>query len=491
MLHDFSANMIFKPLLLFLFAMKKYPMQAMCVFLALLLAPAAFAAEAPLDIYVSVYDAQGHVVPDAVILVDYQIMEDGNISERTFTGFTDVGGQMGKTLYFGENETISNYVYIWAYTPFYSPTSQRLRVPLGGKREVQANFTIPYNFNTYRILISGEGGAPLSGVNVRTLSPAFTIRKTNANGLAQFRFPEGLPVFGIAQRQGIMQFFNLSRGQGEASVLPLTFPTSGQVPLDINKTYNWTVQMLDPHNKALSSIPFTLQTRGINATYFSDSRGFLRIFEIPYSDLVLSWELYNHTYEKEINLSKEAPGRIISDSVLKIHEPSIIHLGESCYRVEVNITDPRQGVIKQVVARTEDFNQTLALTLEQNQSFNESKIAFYRLFCVLDDTNFDIIASSPYEYVSLKIQLLKNKEVVQIDSPVVAQKSLPPEVAMKMENEKKIELIVILIELLMGLVFLYILLRFRAATSYILQSILRAVYFLVQGAKKPKEPKGF
>ncbi|MFA5108159.1 MAG: hypothetical protein WC492_01350 [Candidatus Micrarchaeia archaeon] len=442
----------------------------------------------PVDLLVNVYDANGHVVPDVHIIAEYTQFANNSIYVNNLSGTTDIGGQWETTIKFAENLTPTEYISLEAYAPYWSSGIIRARIPSSGQRKVFANFTIPYEFETSRVQVLDSSSKPLKGAKVQLMSPIFMEKGTGSNGIVFLRFPKGLPINGWVEYSGLKQEFKFSSQENQSSLPLVTIrvPFKNPKPTDSQGRFNWTVQIFDSNMKALSSVPFTVSQKDYSSKYISDSYGFIFFNDIPYAELNLSWLLYDYPYTKSFDVSANPPERIVSEQLLQIHPPSVIGLGESCYRIEINITDPRVGVLKQVIARAEDNNETLALSLDQNQSFNQTQITFYRIFCVSDDTNFDIVASSPYENASVKIRLLKSKYAPLPQTSGVEEVPVPPEVVERLEEEKKLEMIVILIEILVLLAVVYLILRFNKSALYFFQSIIRYLYSNLQSVFKKK-----
>ncbi|MFN3910061.1 MAG: hypothetical protein ACK4J0_02410 [Candidatus Anstonellaceae archaeon] len=118
-----------------------------------------------------------------------------------------------------------------------------------------------------------------------------------------------------------------------------------------------------------------------------------------------------------------------------------------------------------------------------NQILNQTKLIFYKIFCVQNDTSFDIIAQSPYENVSIKIQLLK-----QFESPPsfsdLQEGSIPSSLKRKLQENQRTELIILLSEIGVILLFIFLFLKFKNVVVFVFQSIIRFFYFYF---KKKKE----
>ena len=465
------------------------------IFTMLLLASVLFAQDSA-QLKIDVVDKSNHVVSDALIIANYQELKGGNLTSKQIVGATDTGGSFDTTILFEENSTPASHMFIEVYHPYWSSGSLRVTIPKTDEKIISQKIKIPFDFETYRIRVSDKNGTALSSFNVQLLYPFFLSKKTEANGIVQFRVPKGIIPYGRLERKGEYQSFSFQQDSQKTNFLSLQYPFTTPNPLASDKKYSLILQVFDSQNEPLTAHPFIVSINGSNATYFSDSHGNLRVSDIPQSNLTLHWNLYSHTYSKFYNLEDDIPKRLVSDQLLKIHSPSILHLGESCYRVEVNITDPREGALKQVVAKALDGNKTIAITLEQNQTVNKTHISFNRIFCVAEDTSFDIIASSPYENATLTIKLLKVPEEFAPPPPQVVEgvggSGIPDFAKEQAEEQKKVELLVILVELLVILILAYLAIRFRKQLIYYLGAIMRFVYLFaapllnkkLQGKKK-------
>ncbi len=508
-----------------------------------LLAPPAWAAAstAPVSVNLlfSVNDSEGHAVPDAMIVVNYQT--DGNRSELDGVrqGFTDVSGTMRTRIFFASNITPPQYLYASAYTPFWSSDRVTLRIPETGARGAEANFTLPLALDTYRLNVEKDG-LPFPGANVRLFEPMFASKRTDQDGVAQFRLPRGGRVHGDVEYAGFAQEFEFrtpDQGPGALGTPDQTNPdigtnrstgtdTSAQPvnasgPQASNQTENppqvfnqtiripfenpvfsvandsriFSVQMFDSARNLLTIKPFNVSAPGVEDTYFSDSNGIIYLRDVPYDSLNLTWFINNITYNATID-TRNPPARIDTPVLLTIQPPDIASLGDDCYRIRINITDPRPDAIEQVVAKAKDSQDQLPFIMESSQ-ISADVLNFQRILCVVEDTQFYITAANQYEETSMQIQLLKNnKRPDATPSVAFVVDRVPPVERKSIENKLNTEYAVILGELLAILLVIYIILRFKNVVAYYLQIVVRTAYFFLHNARArrkkgdgPTEPK--
>lgn len=450
-------------------------------------------AQSSAELKVDVLDKIDHVISDVLIFANYQEILDGNLVNKNVSGATNNGGAFETTLYFSQNATPASHMFIQAYHPYWSSNFVRARVPTEDEQIIiSQRFKAPIEFETYRVRVSNDKGVALSSINVEMFYPFFVSKPTELNGIAQFRFPKGITPYGRVEYNGEYELFTFDLDE-KTNFISTFYPFENPIPLKSNKKYSLDLQMLDSTNQVLARQPVIVSSDFSNATYFTDLQGNLRARDIPSQNITLYWQLYDYTYSQPYNLEDALPQKLISDRLLKIHTPSILHLGESCYRVEVNITDPRADALKQVVAKALDGDKTIAITLEQNQTYNQSQISFNRIFCVVDDTTFDIVASSPYENTSLTIKLLKTPEpdltkpVKQPDIIEPISQGIPDHIKNQQEEARKVELLVILLELLSFFAMMYLVLKFRIYVIYYIQSIVRFTYTYLEPIFKKKD----
>ena len=437
-------------------------------------------------------DKLGHVVSDVLIIISYQETISGKLVEKTINGTTNDVGIFETQIFFEENSTPSNYIFIQAYHPFWSSARQRLRVlSEDGQDEVNYLLSLPMEFETFRVRVSTNQSVPMSSVDVQMLSPFFVSKKTGSGGIAQFRFPKGSTPSGWVAYNNEYKQFEFIQNNETVNQVNVFYPFDPPTLVEPFSNYSLNIHTFDSASNALVSQQFTIHSNYSTSSYLSDSHGGLYISDIPFENITLSWFSYGYNYSRQISLSAPVPEKLFSEPLLRIHEPKITHLGESCYRVEVNITDPREGVLKQVIAKSVDSNQSIAITLEQNQTFNQSQLIFNRIFCVAEDTTFDIVASSPYENTTLTIKLLRNQELPPAppaDLPTgVSDEGIPDFIRQKADEQKKTEITVILVELLIFLLIAYAGLRFHPQAMYYLQSITRFLHALIQPFLKKKQ----
>ena len=316
----------------------------------------------------------------------------------------------------------------------------------------------------------------------------FSHKITKSNGIAQFSIPKGSAVYARAEHYYQSEIANFSK-VNDMNIAYISYPFENPTPLSSSKKYSFNMQILDSSSKPISNKKFVISSKSdsFNLSYLSDSYGFIKALSIPYSKIVLYWDVGTHGVSEDFDLSNLEKKKYTMDKLLKIHQPKITYIGESCYRVELNITDPRENALKQIDVKVIDGDESIAFTLEQNQIVDHSHILFNRVFCISKNTVFDIVATSPYEQEKLTVQLIRDfvpiENINYSDAPIdysdIIEQRIPEDVRKKNEEQQRFELALILFEVLVILLALYVILRFRIKTFYYVQSISRFVHILL------------
>ncbi len=269
--------------------------------------------------------------------------------------------------------------------------------------------------------------------------------------------------------------------------VPLRHP----VPLDIPQTFNWSVQILDSSGRPLGEQPVELGVGRSRWTFITSNDGFVHFRNLPYERVNLSWVIYNYTYRQEIVMSR-APSLIRTQQLLTLSAFAPEPLGDSCYRVSVNVTDPRHHPLLQVIARPLSGTGQLLFSLDKAVALGDV-LQFTRVLCVETDTTFEVAASNPFERAVLQIQL-RFTDLPPPNANIYARPP-PPELVQSTAlsaDRRKAELLLILVYILVVLAVIFLVMRFRIIVLYYFQSIMRFVYTSYR--KKPElgeisEPK--
>ncbi|MDE1798373.1 MAG: hypothetical protein KGH63_03130 [Candidatus Micrarchaeota archaeon] len=470
---------------------RRFAAPLLFVLLAALLALPALRAASQAQMAVSILDADGRPVPDVLVALYYQKNASNPLLDGYAEGFTDSSGQWRGSIIFPDNVVPPATVRLMAYTPYWSSDAATASISTAPNEELDASFTIPTPFETYRVQFSGAGG-PISGAQVQVLSPQFLARQTDSNGLVQMRLPTGMPVSGTLSYSGQSVGFDFASQSGLPSGQPrqvtIHYPFENASPSAPPALYNLTVRAIDSNGRLSLREPFAVQTPAGNLTYVSDGLGYLRLLGVPYSSLNVSWTLYNLTYNATIDMA-HPPAELRTPVLLAIQAPQVVTLGESCYRVIVNVADPRPDAVDQVSAQSDQSPAPLPFALEQRLPGLPAR--FSRVFCVGQETSVSITASNQYESTSQQIQLRPDS----LASPPPAANgtatigaTVPAADTTKADEAFRVELLVILLEMLVFLAVIYVLVRFRDIVMKYGQIVLHSLHEIYAALRRSRIP---
>ena len=480
----------------------KASLRAACLLFALLLfSSALLAAAVPVSLPARTYiitaevaDSGGKPVPNALVLVSLSnASAPANASQaRVLEALTSLTGRARILVSVGTNQSTPS-ASLNVYLPYWSSAPTDLSLPDRPVDVFDRNFTLPFALNTYRIRLNDQIGNPVPLAEVQFMQPYPLYGKTDANGLVQVRLPPDRPVNGYIQFQGTGQLFSFGSLPLSSSAIEKDFgmPFAGRVQ-SWNDSFDWSPQLLDAMGRPLVLQPVDIRSGSQNWSYLSDREGRLFLRELPFENLTLETTSYNFTYRFPLNISRAGP-RLQMPLLIHISDPAKDVLGDSCYRIRMNVTDQRQSPNLQVQARPINGSGTLPFTLDQAVPLsNRSGVQFTRILCVDVDTTFDIVAQNPFEQVDLQIQLKTTDNFVPPATSVYAQ--APPaglfdKTAAKSDTGR-IEIILLLVYVFFGLIAIFFAVRFKHLLLYYGQSILRFTYTFYKSRKSGPSPGG-
>lgn len=428
-------------------------------------------------VLVNVVDADGHPVPDVLIMAGIPSgafnKEVSNLTNHTQEGFTDAAGRWRTTLRLAENETTPPSATLRAYAPYWSAAAPPQTLPNPGD-EISYTFQFDRPLATYRVRAVDYQGGPMPGITVRLTKPYFVLRQTDSNGLVSFRMPPNSSVAGQVEIGGNYESFAFNASAaGATQEIQMPLPLRHPIPLPAPQEFNWSVQILDSSGTPLDFQPIQLEAGRSRWTYLSDNAGFIHLRNLPYERINLSWAIYNYTYRQEVRLDR-APAFIRTQQLLTMAADSPEPLGDSCYRVSVNVTDPRHHPLLQVGANS--GTGQILFTLDKEVALGQI-LQFTRVLCVQADTTFVVTASNPFERAVLEVQL----KITSLPPPSATVYARPPppivtQAGAASADRRKAELLLILVYALIVLALIFLLMRFRTLVLYYFQSIVRFVY---------------
>lgn len=438
------------------------------------------------QLLVKTSDSGGKPVPDVLLSIYYDApgAQEG-LTEAT----TNAQGQWRGAINYDKPPGAASYIQIVAYTPYWSSERMQVRLPGSESELAEISFAVPAELSTYRIKLTGEGGAPIGGGKVYFERPYFLQKKTDGNGIAQFRFPAGSSPEGAIFYGGQLQKLDLPDGDPSSIVdVGIKYPFDGGEPSAEPQSYSLSAAMLDGEGHTMGLRSFGISPPVPPVIFASDSAGFLRVRDVPFQKINVSWDSSGYRYSQAVDLASP-PAEIRQPNMLKINPPTVASLGEGCYKVQVLVTDPRPETSPQVYARQANSGSKVLFNLDQSVLLDANTVSFSRIICVTEDTSFDVFCSNKYENATVKVQLRK---FVAPPPAVGAISTIPKPAAQPLVAEdRKLEVVVLLLVLLSSLVLVYVVLHFRDQASYVWQSITRFLHLSFKNARVKQQRAEF
>ena len=426
-------------------------------------------------------DALDKPVPDALVLV--QILPPGelpgvtNQTGRLLEARTSGAGRARILLGVAANQSVPA-AYLSVYTPYWSSAPKALNLPEIPADAIVQEVTMPLTLDTYRIRLSDAQGNPIAQARVQLTQPFPLVAFTDANGLMQTRLPAGRNVEGNVFYQRNAENFSFGSKTDASGIHELgMFAPFHKQAKAWNESHGWDVRLFDSMGRPLALEDVRLSSGGLDWVYRADRDGWVHAREIPNASVNFSWTGYNYTYSFDINLNS-AGTKLQMPLLLTITDPAKAELGDSCYRIDVNVTDARRDPSLQVNARSSLGSGALPFTLDRTVPIqNNSGVRFSRILCVEQDTGFEIGASNTFERTALQIQL----KVTASAAPVDANYTKPPppgvlERGKVADDPRRLETALILVYVLFALVVVLMAVHFKNRLLYYAQSILRFTY---------------
>ncbi|GEM_PF-4938405 len=455
----------------------KFALKA-CLALLLLLS-CAFSSKA--EMLVRVLDSQGSSVPDAAVIISFQKNYSNPQLDGIAEGVTDSLGQWRGSVEFSPGAASVQYAFIRISTPYWASQRQQVRLPSSSEELLEVSFSSPVRIRSSRVRLISADGSPVQKAQVTLTRPYFLTKVTDFAGGAQFGTPEGEEVKGFVFYDGQAQEFSFTpKDEGIKSHdvrLPFLLPFDSD-----GATYSLSAQMSNKDGAPITNTPFEISPPFPPIKAMSDTAGRLRISGSPYRKVNISFQVANFQAPVEVDLAAP-PEEIQQPPILKSSSPNAISLGEGCFRVQIEITDPRPNAQTEVSAQPIGNETKVAFVIDQSKPVGNYTVAFYRVICVQEDTSFQITAHNSYESLTVSVSLKRYvppapevEEAVSIPIP-----TLLPE---KKEDDRRLEVAVLLLLLLTALFGSYMAVHFREQALYLWQSIMRFLHVSYKGVRK-------
>ncbi|MFN3910220.1 MAG: hypothetical protein ACK4J0_03250, partial [Candidatus Anstonellaceae archaeon] len=315
-------------------------------------------------VFINLYDKNKLPVENVYLLLSYQEFVNETLVSRNIEGISDQNGQWVAKLDFDFNSTPSNYLSLYYYHP-----------QISGKKVLSFN---PYSKSSFydvdlpiELLVHKIGvfqsNKPVNNAHFWFFRPYLYYSKTDKNGYITVRFPKNSKVEGFLEYQNSTTYFDFF--PNESLVAKINYPFTFSVPIKFNTSFfNITKIHIGTSDKkpyAYKPVIISFNETKTNSTYFTDSFGMIYLTFSPFENLNIYYLYADQILSNQINLSNSSQNfRLTIPQLLSISKPNITYIGESCYNVKVEISEPRKGIVQKVYAKAIESNDTYLLTIE-------------------------------------------------------------------------------------------------------------------------------
>lgn len=418
------------------------------------------------NLQVSVKDSAGNPVPDAQVEVHYQRQNKNSNSDGYSSGFTDEKGVFSAKL---TNAVQSDEITVYTVsvnTFFWEGDTKTLNAISGRESSNSASFTYPGLLSPYSIRVIDVKKSAVQGATVTLTRPIFATRASDSKGSALFRMPADTQIAGTVAYEGASASFDSASANLNAGTYEITVPlasdfSTGKSPTVSSHTLD--LQVLDSKKKPIAGLAINITPPTPPRTIKTDTAGRIRIFNIPYDGLNISFAHNFYPYSQEINPLPEEPLVIELHALLKITGLRVEKKEEGCSQIFLNATDERPQAQTTVHATYEGEHIPKNFeTIGPN--------AFAVAICSQRDVNVTITASNQFETESAVV-LVKGLTLV----PIVNTTALEVAKTVPTPEEEAPDRLLVVVQVFFLTVMLITIFIFRSSIVYAIRCVSQYV----------------
>lgn len=433
------------------------------------------------NLQVSVKDAAGNPVPDAQVEVRYQRFSKSSSTDGYTSGFTDEKGLFAAKLTntVQSDETLAYAVSVNTF--FWEGETKTLSAVSGREASNSASFTYPDSLFPYQIRVVDVKKKAVQGATVTLSRPIFATRTTDSRGNALFRMPGGTQLAGTASFEGTSAQFDSESANLNNGVYELTVPlasdfSSGRGTSASSHTLD--LQLLDSRKKPIAGLGISITPPTPPRTIKTDSTGRIRIYNIPYEGLNISFVHNAYPYSQEISPLPEEPLVIELHPLLKISGIRVEKKEEGCSQVFLTATDEREQAHTSVHATYEG-----APIPKNFESLGQGNFAV--AICTQTDINVTITASNQFENASALV-LLKGVTLI----PIANTSTLEIAKAVPTPQEESPDRLLVVVQVFFFTVLLVSVFIFRSSIVYAIRCVSQYVRNFLPKKKEGEKKEG-
>lgn len=349
------------------------------------------------NLAVSVKDASGGPIPDAQIEVHYQKSSRNGELDGYISGFTDEKGAFSAKL---TNTVQTNEVLDYTVsvnTFFWEGQQQTLNAVSGREASNAVTFTYSLPLSTYNVKVLDIKKNAVHGAAVTLSSPIFASRTTDAKGVAVFRMPANTQISGTAALEGVSTQFDSSSAKLSGGAFEITATLSSDFSTGTTAvSHTLDLQILDSKKQPIANLPISVSPPNPPRTVKTDTSGRIRLLNVPYSSLNISFTHNSYPYSQTIDPIPSEPIVIELHSLLKITNVRIQRTDSGCSQIFAKVADDRPSAQNSVYASYggEAIPKNFELV-----GPNQYAVAI----CSPNDANVTITASNQFESATASV----------------------------------------------------------------------------------------
>lgn len=428
-------------------------------------------------VHVTVVDANNVPVKYASVTILYQKSAPDSTADGREQGQTDEEGSFSAALSNSVPSSQEKKSYSVSISTYYwAGSNSQFEVDNSGQKNLR--LPIPFELENVTIRASPPENLPPSSQATIYGSP---VSEPFLNGASVLSVPKGLRFSGyVVSGANRKLFFSDSASadkEGHRSIsviIPDSWqPDTGQGPQQAKRIIA-PLTFFSPDGVPFANQPITYYYRGRQQTSTTDANGQASFDAFSGIPINMTMVVDEHELSIVYTPNSSMPDTIRLPHLLAIEPLVPTREGENCYRITVNVSDPRKQLPLQVGFTSNDGKTTSNLTASTDE--------LGRLFvrpCVKSNTTISVRASNKYDVAEASVNLEY--------SP--ASQGGPSSPALLPDNKKQTEnfflwaLVAVGLAILAGVVF-FAKSRLGGSFSFML-NYLRAIYRSSQQTRRP------
>ncbi|VVB99696.1 Bacterial Ig-like domain (group 1) [uncultured archaeon] len=348
-------------------------------------------------------DSAGAAVKGANVAIVFQNASALADNDGLITGVTGADGHFYANLtnivppaYENRNYSVELSTYYWK--------GETKVASAGGSGAASFSFTVPFELRQLGVKVSDAEGIAVDGAHVYLENGTDVLQSgaTGATGVALFSVPYGIPVAGYASYGGVSQIFNGSENGSAIDIyvqLPARIaPPGGNAAGSGGSVLTLTV--MGKEGTRLPGQPVQFSYNGSNTTAYADSNGLVSYSINGSGNVSVASGRYEYVYREIYSVSGNTSKTLLLGHLLAINSFDKTPDGTGCYKLFVNVTDPRNNL--PIDVRISRYGPAANLSLPIAP--DENGLLVSRI-CITEDTQVKAVAVNKYDSAEAVLDL--------------------------------------------------------------------------------------